>query len=101
MKAELVRARNQIKAGTLMALESSGARCEQAARHLIIHGRTIPYAEIVARIEAVDQEAVRRVARRLLQGDPGGAGPDRRTGIARQDRQAPGRLVLLDRGPLS
>ena len=67
-EAELVRARNQIKAGTLMALESSGARCEQAARHLIVHGRPIPYAEVVARIEAVDQDAVRRVARRLLQG---------------------------------
>jgi len=65
---ELIRARNQIKAGTLMALESSGSRCEQAARHLLIHGRPIPYAEIVARIEAVDQDAVRRVARRLLQG---------------------------------
>jgi predicted Zn-dependent peptidase len=65
---ELVRARNQIKAGTLMALESSGARCEQAARHLLIHGRPIPYAEIVSRIEAVDQDAVRRVARRLLEG---------------------------------
>jgi predicted Zn-dependent peptidase len=68
-EAELVRARNQIKAGTLMALESSGARCEQAARHLIVHGRSIPYAEIVARIEAVDQDAVRRVARRLLKGE--------------------------------
>src|SRR5882724_7820599 len=68
-EAELVRARNQIKAGTLMALESSGSRCEQAARHLLIHGRPIPYAEIVARIEAVDQAAVRRVARRLLQGN--------------------------------
>jgi predicted Zn-dependent peptidase len=67
-EAELVRARNQIKAGTLMALESSGSRCEQAARHLLIHGRPIPYAEIVARIEAVDQEAVQRVARRLLKG---------------------------------
>ena len=65
---ELVRARTQIKAGLLMALESSGSRCEQAARHLLIHGRPIPYAEIVARIEAVDQDAVRRVARRLLQG---------------------------------
>src|SRR5207247_501969 len=32
-EAELVRARNQIKAGTLMALESSGARPERAARH--------------------------------------------------------------------
>ena len=68
-ESELVRARNQIKAGTLMALESSGARSEQAARHLIIHGRPIPYAEIVARIEAVDQDAVRRVARRLLKSD--------------------------------
>jgi predicted Zn-dependent peptidase len=68
LEAELVRARNQIKAGTLMALESSGARCEQAARHLLIHNRPIPYEEIVARIEAVDQDAVRRVARRLLQG---------------------------------
>ncbi|CAN5864313.1 hypothetical protein BH11PSE3_BH11PSE3_30560 [soil metagenome] len=67
-EAELVRARNQIKAGTLMALESSGARSEQAARHLIVHNRPIPYAEIVARIEAVDQDAVRRVARRLLKG---------------------------------
>ncbi|MCX7360409.1 MAG: pitrilysin family protein [Alphaproteobacteria bacterium] len=66
--AELVRARNQIKAGTLMALESSGARCEQAARHMLIHGRPIPYEETVARIEAVDAAAVRRVARRLLQG---------------------------------
>jgi predicted Zn-dependent peptidase len=68
-EAELVRARNQIKAGTLMALESSGARSEQAARHLIVHGRPIPYVEIVARIEAVDQDAVRRVARRLLKGN--------------------------------
>jgi predicted Zn-dependent peptidase len=68
-EAELVRARNQIKAGTLMALESSGARCEQAARHLIVHGRPIPYTEIVSRIEAVDQDAVRRVARRLLKGE--------------------------------
>ncbi len=63
---EIVRARNQLKAGTLMALESSHARCEQAARQMLLHGRVIPYAETVARIEAVDQAAVRRVARRLL-----------------------------------
>jgi predicted Zn-dependent peptidase len=67
-EAELARARNQIKAGTLMALESSGARCEQAARHLLIHNRPIPYEEIVSRIEAVDHDAVLRVARRLLGG---------------------------------
>lgn len=67
-EAELIRARNQIKAGTLMALESSGSRCEQAARHLLVHGRPIPYSEIVSRIESVDRAAVIRVARRLLKG---------------------------------
>ncbi len=78
---ELVRAPQPDQGRTLMALESSGARCEQAARHLIVHGRTIPYAEIVSRIEAVDQDAVRRVARRLLQGNLtlAAPGPDPRT----------------------
>ena len=89
-----MRARNQIKAGTLMALESSGARCEQAARHLIIHGRPIPYAEIVARIEAVDQDAVRRVARRLLKGKLtlAALGPIDELEAARQDRRPVGGL---------
>jgi predicted Zn-dependent peptidase len=69
-EAEIARARAQLKAGTLMALESSHSRCEQAARQLLIHDRIIPYTETVARIEAVDAEAVRRVARRLLASTP-------------------------------
>ncbi len=69
-EAEIARARAQLKAGTLMALESSHSRCEQAARHLMIHGRLIPYTETVARIEAVDAAAVRRVAQRLLASTP-------------------------------
>jgi predicted Zn-dependent peptidase len=67
---EVARARAQLKAGTLMALESSHSRCEQAARQLLIYDRVIPYTETVARIEAVDTEAVRRVARRLLSSTP-------------------------------
>ncbi|HEX2888113.1 pitrilysin family protein [Vineibacter terrae] len=67
---EIARARAQLKAGTLMALESSHSRCEQAARQLLIYDRVIPYTETVARIEAVDGEAVRRVARRLLASVP-------------------------------
>ncbi|HKU97027.1 MAG TPA: pitrilysin family protein [Vineibacter sp.] len=67
---EVARARAQLKAGTLMALESSHSRCEQAARQLLIYGRPIPYTETVARIEAVDTDAVRRVARRLLASSP-------------------------------
>ena len=67
---EIARARAQLKAGVLMALESTHARCEQAARHLLTYDRVIPHAETVARIEAVDHAAVQRVARRLLAGKP-------------------------------
>jgi predicted Zn-dependent peptidase len=65
---ELDRARAQIKAGLLMALESSSSRCERLARHLLIFGRPIPTAEVVAAIEAIDIAAVVRVAERLFKG---------------------------------
>jgi predicted Zn-dependent peptidase len=63
---ELQRARAQLKASTLMALESTSARAEQAARQLQIYGRPIPVSETIADIEAVDAAAVKRVARRVL-----------------------------------
>jgi predicted Zn-dependent peptidase len=65
---EVARARAQIKSSVLMSLESTSARCEQLARQLMIFGRPIPPAEIVAKIEEVDTAAVARVARRLLCG---------------------------------
>ena len=58
---EVARARAQLKAGTLMALEGSSARAEQLARQLLIYGRAIPLAEIVEKIDAVDEKAVERV----------------------------------------
>ncbi len=67
---ELVRARNQLKAATLMSLESTSSRCESLARQMLVWGRPLPVAEVVARIEAVDQDAVRRVVRRLLGSRP-------------------------------
>src|SRR5216684_1819115 len=63
--AELRRARAQLKAGILMSLESTSARCEQLAQHLLVYDELLDVAEIVARIEAVDNEAVMRVARRI------------------------------------
>ncbi|MBT3557357.1 MAG: insulinase family protein [Rhodospirillales bacterium] len=63
---EMNRARAQLKAGILMSLESSSSRCEQAARQLLVYGRTIPLEETVAKIEAVDKEAVMRVASRVI-----------------------------------
>ncbi len=63
---EFRRARAQLKAGTLMALESSSGRAEQMARQLLMFGRVIPLEEIVARIDAVTPEAVTDAAARLL-----------------------------------
>jgi predicted Zn-dependent peptidase len=64
--AELARARAQLKASTLMALESTGARCERLAQNLMVYGRIVPVEEIVAKIDAVDETSVERVAARLL-----------------------------------
>jgi len=69
-EAEIGRARAQLKAAMLMALESTSARCEQLARQLMIFERPIPVAETVARIEAVDRDAVIAAAHRLLAGTP-------------------------------
>ncbi len=59
--AELARAKAQMKAGLLMSLESTGARCEQMAQHMLIHGTPFDHTDMVRRIEAVDDAAIARV----------------------------------------
>jgi predicted Zn-dependent peptidase len=66
---ELARARAQLKAGLLMGLESCSAVSEDLARQLLCFGRRVPVEEVVARIDAVDTGAVRRLGRRLLRGN--------------------------------
>ncbi len=67
---ELHRARAQLKASILMGLESSGSRCEQVARQILIYNRPIGSAEVVEKIESVDAEHVMRVAKRLFSTTP-------------------------------
>lgn len=67
---ELNRAKAQMKAGLLMALESTGARCEQLGQHLLVYGRPIPVEELTGRIDAVDGAAIGRVVARLLDSPP-------------------------------
>ncbi|MBB6249701.1 M16 family metallopeptidase [Nitrospirillum iridis] len=67
---EVARARAQLKSSLVMALESSMARCEQVGQQMLIHGRPIPVAEMLARVDAVDVAAVERCARRLLDSAP-------------------------------
>ncbi len=65
-EAEVQRAKSQMKAGLLMALESSGARAEQLARQIISWDRPIPLAEILAKLEAVTVESTRAAGRALI-----------------------------------
>jgi predicted Zn-dependent peptidase len=67
---ELARAKTQMRAGLLMSLESTSARCEQLAQHLLIHGTPFDPVEVVRNIEAVDDDAIRRVVARWRSAPP-------------------------------
>jgi predicted Zn-dependent peptidase len=69
-EVEVARAKAQMKAGLLMALESSRARAEQLARQIINFGRPIPLSELVGKIEAVTVESARAAGRALISGSP-------------------------------
>ncbi|MCG6207487.1 insulinase family protein [Rhodopseudomonas sp. HC1] len=87
--AEIARAKAQMKAGLLMALESCSSRAEQLARHILAYGRPLPVDELVARIDSVSIETTRQAARQLMaRGRPavvalgGGRGLDSAVGFA-------------------
>jgi predicted Zn-dependent peptidase len=65
-EAEVARAKAQMKAGLLMALESSTARAEQLARQLLNWGRPVPLQELVEKIESVTVESTRAAGRALI-----------------------------------
>ena len=64
---EVVRVRNQIRAGLLMSLESPSSRAGQLARQQILWGRPIPLQETVERINRVTAERVKTVARQIFE----------------------------------
>ncbi len=69
-EAEIARAKAQLRANLLMSLESCYAVCEELARQLLCLGRRMPTEEVLARLDAVDPAAIRRVGRRLFRGKP-------------------------------
>lgn len=68
--AELHRSKAQLKAGLLMALESSSVRAEQMARHLLSHNRIIPPEELARRVNDVSAHDTQDFARQLLAARP-------------------------------
>lgn len=61
-EGELERARVQLKAGLLMALESPAFRAERLARTLHLNGRIVPADEVVRSIDAVSLDDLRAMA---------------------------------------
>jgi predicted Zn-dependent peptidase len=66
---EVVRVRNQIRAGLLMSLESPSSRAGQLARQQILWGRTIPLQETVDRINRITADRVKQIARQIFDTD--------------------------------
>lgn len=67
---EVHRAAVQLKAGTLMSREKTSSRCEQLANQVLIFNRPIPVSEVVAKIDAVTPDDIKRFTRRFLQSAP-------------------------------
>ena len=63
---EVIRVRNQIRAGLLMSLESPSSRAGQLARQQVLWGRPIPLQETVERINRITAERVKTFARQVF-----------------------------------
>ena len=69
-EAEVARAKAQLKVSLLTALESSSARAEQIARQHMAFGRVVDLSEILARVDAITVEDVRRAGAAMLATPP-------------------------------
>ncbi len=67
---ELKRAKTQLKASMLMALESSSSTAEVLARQLLLFNRIIPVEEMVERVEKVTIDDVQNAARQIFSSNP-------------------------------
>lgn len=65
-QAEVDRVKAQLKMGLLAGLESSGARAEQLARHVLFQGRVLEIPELVQRIETVDVADLQAMVEAIL-----------------------------------
>jgi predicted Zn-dependent peptidase len=65
---ELRRAKDHVKGGLLLSLESSGSRMNHLARQELSYGKQLALDEILGGVEAVSAEDVRRVASSVFKG---------------------------------
>jgi len=67
---EVERARTQLKAGLLMALESPSSRCIQRARQILVHGHPLSTEEIIKKVDSINIAGVKGAAKRIFQSPP-------------------------------
>jgi predicted Zn-dependent peptidase len=67
-EAEVNRARAQMEAGLLMALETPQGRADQMARSIEVFGRILTVEELIGQLRAVDAAAARAAGALLLDG---------------------------------
>ncbi|XP_077211416.1 putative mitochondrial-processing peptidase subunit beta, mitochondrial [Tasmannia lanceolata] len=65
-EADVTRARNQLKSSLLLHIDGTSPIAEDIGRQLLTYGRRIPFAELFARIDAVDASTIKRVANRFI-----------------------------------
>ncbi|KAJ0492341.1 putative peptidase M16, metalloenzyme, LuxS/M16 peptidase [Helianthus annuus] len=63
---DVIRAQNQLKSSLLLHIDGTSPTAEDIGRQLITYGRRIPFAELFARIDAVDAATIKRVANRFI-----------------------------------
>lgn len=65
-ETELTKAREYTKGRLLLGLESTNAMASWLGQQELLAGRIRPMQEVVAKIDGVDQETIKRVAKRVL-----------------------------------
>jgi predicted Zn-dependent peptidase len=68
-ETELRRAKESLKGGLMLGLESTGSRMSMLARSQIYHGRQITLDELIAKVDAVTAADVQQMARDLFHFD--------------------------------
>jgi predicted Zn-dependent peptidase len=67
---EVRRAKAQMKVSILAALEAPGARVQQLARQMQVYGRPLSLEEMIARVEAISTDDVRKTGAAMLRSAP-------------------------------
>lgn len=70
LDSEVQRSKTQLRSGLLMSRETNSNRCEQMAQHLLVHGQIMTVSEIIEKVDAVDTDSVRRVAKKIIATKP-------------------------------